>query len=242
LALMEVALTAELGRRGEDQPAPPLSREHVTQVIAQWTGRAVPDVPAPRVIEADSLAVALAAVADHEDQPGAAGVVAVAHRSDQEPVGHASSILLTGPTADERRRVASLLAERIYGDAQALIAIDGATFADPAAAGRLVRVPPGWVWHSTDNSLAESLRPAPALLMLDNLDQADPAFLAMLGQLLQEGHLADRNGYRLDVRRTLLVLACASDCPAARTLQGLTDLALVCATPSEPAGKAEAST
>jgi ATP-dependent Clp protease ATP-binding subunit ClpC len=198
---------ARAKRRGDIQRAV-VSESQVADVVAE-----LGDVPGERLREADAdrmLALeselgkrvighekALGRIARHVRR-NAAGL-----RGDR-PIG---SFLLLGPTGVGKTETAKALAATLFGAPTAMTRIDMSEYAEAHAVARLIGAPPGYVGHEAGGQLTEAVRKRPyQVVLLDEIEKAHRDVLQAFLQVLDEGHLTDGRGRRVDFTNALIVL------------------------------------
>ena len=121
----------------------------------------------------------------------------------KRPIG---SFLFLGPTGVGKTYLAKMLAERIYGDAKALITIDMSEYQEKYAGSRLVGAPPGYVGYEEGGQLTEKVRRRPySVILFDEFEKANGDVTNMLLQILDEGRLTDGQGRVVDFRNTIII-------------------------------------
>ena len=121
----------------------------------------------------------------------------------KRPIG---SFLFLGPTGVGKTHLAKMLAERVYGDDKALIALDMSEFQEKYSASRLVGSPPGYVGYDEGGQLTERVRRRPySVVLFDEFEKADSDVCNMLLQILDEGRLTDGQGRVVDFRNTIVI-------------------------------------
>ncbi len=121
----------------------------------------------------------------------------------KRPIG---SFLFLGPTGVGKTHLAKMLAERVYGDEKALVAIDMSEFQEKYSASRLVGAPPGYVGYDEGGQLTEKVRRRPySVVLFDEFEKASGDVLNMLLQILDEGRLTDGQGRSVDFRNTIVI-------------------------------------
>jgi ATP-dependent Clp protease ATP-binding subunit ClpC len=120
------------------------------------------------------------------------------------PIG---SFLFMGPTGVGKTYVAKKIAELIFDDPKAIIRIDMSEYMEKFAVSRLVGSPPGYVGYEEGGQLTEKVRRKPhSVILLDEVEKAHPDVFNLLLQVLDEGHLTDSLGRRVDFKNTILIL------------------------------------
>ncbi len=125
-------------------------------------------------------------------------------KDPQRPIG---SFIFLGPTGVGKTLLAKKLAERMFGDAKALIQIDMSEYMEKFNTSRLVGSPPGYVGHEEGGQLTERVRRRPySVVLFDEVEKAHPDVLHTLLQILEEGRLTDGQGRWVDFRNTIVIL------------------------------------
>ena len=121
----------------------------------------------------------------------------------RRPVG---SFLFLGPTGVGKTHLAKMLAERVYGDEKALIALDMSEYQEKYSSSRLVGSPPGYVGYDEGGQLTEKVRRRPySVVLFDEFEKANSDVCNMLLQILDDGRLTDGQGRVVDFRNTMII-------------------------------------
>ena len=121
----------------------------------------------------------------------------------KRPIG---SFLFLGPTGVGKTHLAKMLAEKVYGDAKALVALDMSEFQEKYSSSRLVGAPPGYVGYDEGGQLTEKVRRRPySVVLFDEFEKANGDVCNMLLQILDEGRLTDGQGRIIDFRNTIVI-------------------------------------
>ncbi len=183
--------------------------EDVARVVAQWTG-----VPLNRLEEAESEKLLVMEEALHKrivGQDEAINEVTRAIRRSRagmkDPKKPIGSFIFLGPTGVGKTELARALAEFLFGDEKAIVAIDMSEFMEKHTVSRLVGSPPGYVGYGEGGQLTERIRRRPySVVLLDEIEKASPEVFNILLQVMEEGHLTDGSGRKIDFKNTLLIL------------------------------------
>ena len=125
-------------------------------------------------------------------------------RDPRRPIG---SFLFLGPTGVGKTLLARTLATQIFGDEKALIQVDMSEYAERHEVSRLVGAPPGYVGYDQGGQLTERVRRRPySVVLFDEVEKAHPDVMQTFLQILDEGHLTDGQGRRVDFRNTVVIL------------------------------------
>jgi len=125
-------------------------------------------------------------------------------KDPRRPIG---SFILLGPTGVGKTESAKALAEFMFGSEDALVKLDMSEFMERHAVARLVGAPPGYVGYEDGGQLTEAVRRRPySVILFDEIEKAHPEAFNILLQILEDGHLSDAKGRRVDFRNTIILM------------------------------------
>jgi ATP-dependent Clp protease ATP-binding subunit ClpC len=125
-------------------------------------------------------------------------------KDPRRPMG---SFIFAGPSGVGKTLLSKALAEFMFGDEEALIQIDMSEYMEKHNVSRLIGAPPGYVGYEEGGQLTERIRRRPyAVVLLDEIEKAHPDVFNTLLQIMEEGHLTDSFGRRVDFRNTIVIL------------------------------------
>ncbi len=125
-------------------------------------------------------------------------------KDPKRPIG---SFVFMGPTGVGKTYLAKVLAEYLFDDENALIRVDMSEFMEKFAVSRMTGAPPGYVGYEEGGQLTEKVRRHPySVVLLDEIEKAHPDVFNILLQILDEGHLTDGLGRKVDFRNTILIM------------------------------------
>jgi len=125
-------------------------------------------------------------------------------KDPKRPIG---VFLFAGPTGVGKTLTAKTLAEFMFGEQDSLIQIDMSEYMEKHNVSRLIGAPPGYVGYEEGGQLTEKIRRRPyAVVLLDEIEKAHPDVFNMLLQIMEEGHLTDSFGRKVDFKNTILIM------------------------------------
>jgi ATP-dependent Clp protease ATP-binding subunit ClpC len=193
--------------RSEDSPR--VTADDIAEVVAMWTG-----VPVMQIAQEESQRLLKMEEVLHEriiGQNEAIEAISKAVRraraglkDPHRPVG---SFIFLGPTGVGKTELNKALAEFLFGSEDALIQIDMSEFMERHSVSRLVGAPPGYVGYDDAGQLTEAVRRRPySIVVFDEIEKAHPEAHNMLLQIMEEGHLADARGRKVNFRNAIVVM------------------------------------
>jgi ATP-dependent Clp protease ATP-binding subunit ClpC len=193
--------------RTDDSPR--VTANDIAEVVSMWTG-----VPVMQIAQEESERLLQMEGVLHErivGQDEAIQAIAKAVRraraglkDPKRPIG---SFIFLGPTGVGKTELTKALAEFIFGSEEALIQIDMSEFMERHTVSRLVGAPPGYVGYEEAGQLTEAIRRRPySIVVFDEVEKAHPDAHNMLLQIMEEGHLTDARGHKVDFRNAIIVM------------------------------------
>jgi ATP-dependent Clp protease ATP-binding subunit ClpC len=197
-------------RTGWDRSnSPVVTAEDIAEVVSMWTG-----VPVMQIAQEESLRLLQMEEELHKQiigQDEAIEVISKAVRrarsglkDPRRPIG---SFIFLGPTGVGKTELTKALARFLFGSEDALIQLDMSEFMERHTVSRLVGAPPGYVGYEDAGQLTEALRRRPySIVVFDEIEKAHPEAHNMLLQIMEEGHLSDARGRKVDFRNAMIVM------------------------------------
>ena len=197
--------------RSDEEPmiAEKVGPAEIAEVIEAWTG-----IPTGKLLqtETDKLLHMEAELGKRLiGQKDAVRAVSDAVRRSRaglsDPNRPTGSFLFLGPTGVGKTELAKSLAEFLFDDERAMVRIDMSEYSEKHSVARLVGAPPGYVGYEQGGQLTEAVRRRPySVVLLDEVEKADPEIFDILHQVLDDGRLTDGQGRTVDFRNTILIL------------------------------------
>ncbi len=206
----ELEAQLERLRTGWDRSTSPVvNADDIAEVVSMWTG-----VPVMQMAQEESQRLL-----HMEDelrkwiigQEEAIEVISKSVRrarsglkDPRRPIG---SFIFLGPTGVGKTELTKALAHFLFGSEDALVQLDMSEFMERHAVSRLVGAPPGYVGYEEAGQLTEAIRRRPySIVVFDEIEKAHPEAHNMLLQIMEEGHLSDAKGHKVDFHNTIIVM------------------------------------
>ena len=196
-------------REGESDVKMVVDEDVIAEVISQTTG-----IPVFKLTQAESKKLMTMESELHKRIIGQDEAVSALSRSIRrarvglkDPKRPSGSFIFAGPTGVGKTELAKTLAEFLFDDEDALIRVDMSEFSEKYAASRLFGAPPGYVGYEEGGELTEKVRRKPfSVVLFDEIEKAHPDIFNTLLQVLDDGHLTDGQGRKVDFKNTIIIL------------------------------------
>ena len=186
-----------------------VNEDDVADVVSKWTR-----IPVSKLAEKEAERLLKLESILHKrviGQEAAVTAVAKAMRRGRvglsdpnKPIG---SFLFLGPTGVGKTELSKALAEAMFGSENALIRVDMSEYMEPHSVAKMVGSPPGYVGHDEGGQLSEKVRRNPySVVLFDEIEKAHPDVFNILLQVLDEGHITDSKGRRVNFKNTILIM------------------------------------
>ncbi len=199
----------ELHREGGTMLTEEVTEEDVAQVVSKWTG-----IPVSRLMEGEVEKLIHMEGRLHErvvGQDEAVEAVSNALRRSRaglsDPNRPIGVFLFLGPTGVGKTELARALAEFMFDSEQAIVRLDMSEYMEKHTVARLIGAPPGYVGYDEGGQLTEAVRRRPyAVVLLDEIEKANPDVFNVLLQIMDEGRLTDGQGRTVSFTNTILIM------------------------------------
>ena len=182
---------------------------HIASVISSWTG-----IPVDKMLEGErekllgmEAIIGQRIIGQSEAVSSVANAIRRSRAGLADPHQPMGSFLMLGPTGVGKTELAKALAEFLFDNDDAVLRIDMSEYMEKHAVARLIGAPPGYVGYEEGGNLTEAVRRRPyQVVLFDEIEKAHPDIFNVLLQVLDEGHLTDGQGRRVDFANTLVLL------------------------------------
>ncbi|MEG0793766.1 MAG: ATP-dependent Clp protease ATP-binding subunit [Lachnospiraceae bacterium] len=186
-----------------------VTEEDIASVISAWT-----KIPVQKLKESEGYRLQRLEQTLHKRVVGQdEAVTAVAKavkrgrvglKDPKRPIG---SFLFLGPTGVGKTELSKALAEALFGNEEALIRVDMSEYMEKHSVSKMIGSPPGYVGHEDGGQLSEKVRRNPyAVILFDEIEKAHPDVFNILLQVLDDGHITDSQGRKVDFRNTVIIM------------------------------------
>ncbi|EMN4610474.1 ATP-dependent Clp protease ATP-binding subunit [Enterococcus faecium] len=186
-----------------------VTEEDVATVVSEWTGVPLQQLEkkeSERLLELEGL-LHERVVGQDEAVKAVSRAIRRARSGLKDPDRPIGSFMFLGPTGVGKTELAKALSEVMFGSEDALIRVDMSEFMEKYSTSRLIGSPPGYVGYDEGGQLTEKNRQKPySVILLDEVEKAHPDVFNLLLQVLDDGHLTDSKGRKVDFRNTIMIM------------------------------------
>ena len=196
-------------RRVSKNKVPVVGENEIADVVAGWT-----KIPVSRLTESEASRLQKLEETLHKrviGQEEAVSAVSKAVRRGRvglkDPKRPIGSFLFLGPTGVGKTEVSKALAEAVFGNEESMIRVDMSEYMDKHSVSKMIGSPPGYVGHEDGGQLSEKVRRNPfSVILFDEIEKAHPDVFNILLQVLDDGHITDSQGRKVDFKNTIIIM------------------------------------
>ncbi len=189
--------------------SPTVTAEDIAEVVSMWTGVPVMQIAqkeSQRLLEMEGD-LKRSIIGQDEAIEAISKAVRRARAGLKDPRRPIGSFIFLGPTGVGKTELTKSLARFLFGSEEAMVQLDMSEFMERHTVSRLVGAPPGYVGFEDAGQLTEALRRRPySIVVFDEIEKAHPEAHNMLLQIMEEGHLSDARGRKVDFRNAIIVM------------------------------------
>ena len=196
-------------RRVSKNKVPVVGENEIADVVAGWT-----KIPVSRLTESEASRLQKLEETLHKrviGQEEAVSAVSKAVRRGRvglkDPKRLIGSFLFLGPTGVGKTEVSKALAEAVFGNEESMIRVDMSEYMEKHSVSKMIGSPPGYVGHEDGGQLSEKVRRNPfSVILFDEIEKAHPDVFNILLQVLDDGHITDSQGRKVDFKNTIIIM------------------------------------
>ncbi|MCI9492943.1 MAG: ATP-dependent Clp protease ATP-binding subunit [Lachnospiraceae bacterium] len=186
-----------------------VGENEIAEVVAQWT-----KIPVKRLAEEETVKLRKLESVLHKrviGQEEAVTAVAKAVRRGRvglkDPNRPIGSFLFLGPTGVGKTEISKALAEAMFGSEDAMVRVDMSEYMEKHSVSKMIGSPPGYVGYDEGGQLSEKVRRNPySVILFDEIEKAHPDVFNILLQVLDDGHITDAQGRKIDFKNTIIIM------------------------------------
>lgn len=186
-----------------------VGENEIADVVAGWT-----KIPVSRLTESEASRLQKLEETLHKrviGQEEAVSAVSKAVRRGRvglkDPKRPIGSFLFLGPTGVGKTEVSKALAEAVFGNEESMIRVDMSEYMEKHSVSKMIGSPPGYVGHEDGGQLSEKVRRNPfSVILFDEIEKAHPDVFNILLQVLDDGHITDSQGRKVDFKNTIIIM------------------------------------
>ena len=186
-----------------------VTEEDIAEVVSQWT-----KIPVKKLAESESVRLNRLEETLHKRVVGQEEAVSAVARSikrgrvglkdPKRPIG---SFLFLGPTGVGKTELSKALSEALFGTEDSMIRVDMSEYMEKHSVSKMIGSPPGYVGHDEGGQLSEQVRRHPySVILFDEIEKAHPDVFNILLQVLDDGHITDSQGRKVDFCNTVIIM------------------------------------
>lgn len=186
-----------------------VGENEIAQVVSEWT-----KIPVKQLEEAEMVRLSKLEEELHKRVVGQSEAVEavskavrrgrVGLKDPKRPIG---SFLFLGPTGVGKTELSKALAQSVFGSEKSIIRVDMSEYMEKHSVSKLIGSPPGYIGYDEGGQLSERVRRNPySVVLFDEIEKAHPDVFNILLQVLDDGHITDSNGRKVDFKNTIIIM------------------------------------
>ena len=195
--------------RKNRRKSPVVGEAAVADIVSDWT-----KIPVQRLTEGESRRLAnlekvlkKRVIGQDEAVSAVARAVKRGRVGLKDPARPIGSFLFLGPTGVGKTELSKALAEAVFGSEQAMIRVDMSEYMEKHSVSKMIGSPPGYVGYEEGGQLSEKVRRNPySVILFDEIEKAHPDVFNILLQVLDDGHITDAHGRKVDFKQTIIIM------------------------------------
>ena len=188
---------------------PEVTEEDIAEVVSAWT-----KIPVQKLAESDTDRLKKLesflhqrVIGQEEDVKAVARAVKRGRVGLKDPKRPIGSFLFLGPTGVGKTELSKALAEAMFGNEESMIRVDMSEYMEKHSVSKMIGSPPGYVGHEEGGQLSDQVRTHPySVLLFDEIEKAHPDVFNILLQVLDDGHITDSKGRKIDFSNTVIIM------------------------------------
>ena len=186
-----------------------VTEEDIAKVVSRWTG-----IPVFKMLEDESIklvtmekVLASRVVSQREAIHSVSNAIRRSRAGISEAQRPIGSFIFLGPTGVGKTELAKALAEFLFNDEASMLRVDMSEYMESHSVSKIIGSPPGYVSHEEGGQLTELVRRKPySVILFDEIEKAHPQVFNIMLQILDEGHLTDAKGRRVNFKNTVIIM------------------------------------
>ena len=186
-----------------------VTEDDIADVVSEWT-----KIPVRRLQETEGMRLQNLEKTLHKRVIGQEEAVTAVSRAVRrgrvglkDPSRPIGSFLFLGPTGVGKTELSKALSETLFGDEGSMIRVDMSEYMEKHSVSKMIGSPPGYVGHDDGGQLSEKVRRHPySVILFDEIEKAHPDVFNILLQVLDDGHITDSQGRKVDFRNTVIIM------------------------------------
>ena len=207
--LEELESKANEGSNGNRLLRDNVSDEEIAKIVCRWTG-----IPVSKLMEGEKEKILglegllhKRVIGQDEAVTKVSEAIMRSRAGIQDPNRPIGSFLFLGPTGVGKTELSKALAEAMFGKEDAMIRVDMSEYMEKHSVSKLIGSPPGYVGYDEGGQLSEKIRRNPySVLLFDEIEKAHPDIFNILLQVLDDGHITDSQGRKIDFKNTVIIM------------------------------------